>query len=109
MNKTASPFFTLLIATMSLIAVVTLWRYNFILTAALLILAVLMLSINKSKQEIKTFIFCAFLGASAEAFAITFNVWNYKNPNFIGIPLWLVLLWGIAAIFIIRLHSFFKN
>ena len=68
-----------------------------------------MLSMNKSKQEIKTFVFCAFFGAMAEAFAIIFGAWTYGNPNFIGIPIWLIILWGIASVFMVRVYLRFKN
>ncbi len=109
MDQRINQIFTGLIAISSLISVALLWKYNFILTIALIILAILMLLMNKSKQEIKTFIFCAFFGAMAEAFAITFGTWTYGNTSFIGIPIWLIVLWGIASVFMVRVYLFFKN
>ena len=109
MKERVNQIFTSLIATLSLVSVALLWRHNFILTIVLVILAALLLLTNKSKQEIKTFVFCAFFGAMAEAFAIFFGVWTYGNPDFIGIPLWLMVLWGIASVFIVRVYSFFKD
>ena len=109
MKKKVNQIFTGLIAISSLVSVALLWEYNFILTIVLIILATLMLLMNKSKQEIKTFVFCAFFGAMAEAFAIIFGAWTYGNPNFIGIPIWLIVLWGIASIFMVRVYLFFKN
>lgn len=109
MNQRINKIFTGLIAISSLVSVALLWRYNFILTIVLIILATLMLLMNKSKQEIKTFIFCAFSGALAEAFAIIFGAWTYGNPSFIGIPIWLIVLWGIASVFMSRVYVFFKN
>ncbi|MBU0646896.1 hypothetical protein KKC67_02785 [Patescibacteria group bacterium] len=87
MNRRINQIFTGLIAISTLVSVALLWKFNFILTVVLVVLAILMLLMNKSKQEIKTFIICAFFGAMAEAFAISFCVWTYGNPSFIGIPI----------------------
>jgi uncharacterized membrane protein YoaT (DUF817 family) len=109
MNKKINQIFTGLIAITSLISVALLWRYNTLLTITLIILAATMLLMNRSKQELKTFIFCAFFGAIAEVFAIIFGAWTYGNPSFISIPIWLTILWGIASIFVVRVYLFFKN
>lgn len=109
MNRVSKQIFTGIIAILSLVSVALLWKYNLILTIVLVVLATIMLLMNKSKQEMKTFALCAFSGAMAEAFAIIFGTWTYGNPNFIGIPIWLIVLWGIASIFIVRVHLFFKN
>jgi len=109
MKRITNQIFTGIVAIASLVSVALLWKQNFILLIVLTILAALMLLMNKSKKEFKTFIFCAFFGAIAEAFAIIFGAWTYGNPNIIGIPIWLVILWGIASIFIVRVYLFFKN
>lgn len=109
MNKTINKILTGLIAMSSLLSVAFLWKDNLILTIVLIVLAILMLLMNRSKQELKTFIFCAFFGAMAEAFAIIFGTWTYGNPSLIGIPIWLIVLWGIASIFMVRIYLFFKD
>ncbi|MBU0897511.1 hypothetical protein KJ806_00065, partial [Patescibacteria group bacterium] len=62
MNRRINQIFTGLIAISTLVSVALLWKFNFILTVVLVVLAILMLLMNKSKQEIKTFIICAFFG-----------------------------------------------
>jgi len=109
MKQITNQILTGLIAIASLVSVAFLWKQNIILLIVLLLLATLMLVMNKSKKEIKTFIFCAFFGAIAEAFAIIFGAWTYGNPNIIGVPIWLFVLWGIASIFMVRVYLFFKN
>ena len=109
MNKKINQIFTNLIAIASLLSVALLWKHSFILTIVLVTLATLMLLMNKSKQELKIFIFSALFGIFAEAFAISFGAWTYGNPDIIGIPIWLTILWGIASIFIVRFYLFFKN
>jgi len=39
-----------------------------------------------------------------ESFFINFldNTWEYKKPDIIGIPYWLVPLWGIAILLIVQ-------
>lgn len=98
-----------MIAIASLLCVALLWNHNLILFIALMILAAVMLLMNKSKQELKTFIFCAFFGAIAESIAIFSGAWSYSNPNLFDIPLWLIILWGIASIFIVRVYLFFTD
>ncbi len=72
-------------------------------------LAVLLLFVNRAKRELKIFLFCGFSGALAEAFAVFFGPWSYANPDFIGVPFWLFILWGIASVFIVRVYLFFKD
>ncbi|MBN1923983.1 MAG: DUF2878 family protein [Nanoarchaeota archaeon] len=98
-----------LIAIVSLISVSLLWKNNVLLFFVLFSIAVFMLYSSKSKQEIKTFIFCGLLGAAAESVAIHFGAWNYSNPDSYYIPAWLILLWGIASVFIARTYNNFKK
>ena len=67
-----------------------------------------MLSINKSKVELTVFIRCGFLGAIAEGIAVYSGAWEYFNDSFLGIPIWLPVLWAIASIFILRVADFTK-
>lgn len=68
-----------------------------------------MLSVNKSKIELIIFIRCGFLGAIAEGIAVYYGVWEYSNDSFFGIPIWLPILWAIAAVFILRMAGFAKS
>lgn len=69
------------------------------------IVALLMLLIEKSKSSVYLFVIVAILGSLAEAIFIYFGVWHYAHPNFIGIPMWLPLLWGNAGLAINRLSK----
>ena len=109
MKKRTNNILTLLIAIASLVSVALLWKHNWILFLILVVLAAFMLLMNKSKQEIKTFIFCGFFGAIAENMSIILGGWSYGNPNLHNIPIWLIVLWGIASIFMVRAYSFFKK
>jgi hypothetical protein len=46
------------------------------------------------------FYFTAFvIGSVAESIAIYFGAWKYSKPFYL-IPIWLPLLWGIAALIV---------
>jgi hypothetical protein len=98
-----------LLGTSSLLFVILLWNYNILLTVVLLLVGIIMLKLINSKDQVITFIFCGFFGATAETLAIYFGVWNYSNSSFFGIPIWLAPLWGIAAIFMSNLNKQIKE
>jgi|TARA_B110000037_G_scaffold34305_1_gene41603 hypothetical protein len=35
--------------------------------------------------------------------------WDYRKPNFLTIPFWLMPLWGIAIILIMEIDAIFKT
>jgi uncharacterized membrane protein YoaT (DUF817 family) len=109
MKHIFSQVLTGLIALASLLSVAFLWKHNLILLIVLILLATLMLLMNKSKRELKTFIFCAISGAIAEGFAVFLGAWTYANPNLLNIPIWLIVLWGIASVFVVRVYFFFGD
>lgn len=106
MSKNINFIATSIFAIASLLSVAFIWKNNFILFVTLSIIAVLMLSIERSRQEVKVFIYCAVLGAISECIAVSFGAWTYENPNLVNIPIWLPLLWGIASTYIIRVYKF---
>jgi len=68
-----------------------------------------MIIILKKIHYIIIFIFCGIAGAIAEIIGIYFGAWSYSKPFFYGIPIWLPFLWGIAALFLIKLSESIKN
>lgn len=109
MSEKNNYTFANILAAISLMSVALLWRQNIILFAALLVVAALLFLVERSNSEVKTFLFCAICGMAAEYIAISFGAWNYQNPNFFNIPIWLPLLWGIASVFIIRVYRNFSK
>ena len=76
-------------------------------TAAVLLLvtAIVMLLIKRSKKELILYTVIMISGPIAESIAIYFGAWTYAQPVFIGVPLWLPFVWGNAALYIIRLRD----
>jgi CDP-diglyceride synthetase len=93
---------------LSILFVVFLWQYNWILFVVLAILSIANLLLTKSLQELKTFIFGSLLGPIFETFAILSGTRAYSNPNVFVIPCWLFLLWGLATLVLVRGYEFFK-
>lgn len=111
MKEKSYQYSTVWIAIGSLFSVIILWKYTIILFVVLLIFALLLLMMKKSQYELKTFLFCWFFGAICEGIVIYFsNAWQYSQPDILGILPWrLILLWGIAGVFMGRVYTFLKE
>lgn len=46
------------------------------------------------------FLITGIAGSVAEITAIQMGAWQYTDPAFMGIPLWLPLVWGSAGMYI---------
>lgn len=105
MNQRVTYSITCLLAMASLTAVSQCWQ-NYRLTAGLLIaIATVLLLLRRCRRELILFAICAISGACAEVIAIRSGAWTYHHSQVLGIPLWLPILWGIAALFIVRTHE----
>ena len=93
--------FVSLIAIFSISFVSLLWRDIVLLTSSLLILAIFSLRYFHKKNDVIIFFIGAVIGTGTELVCIYFGAWKYMNPTYL-IPLWLPVLWGLAAIVIRR-------
>lgn len=89
-----------LIAVSSLIFVALLWENQLAVLASLSIIAVLLLFLRAKKRDLVFFVFTGFSGAAAEAIGVYFGAWTYTNSMFLGLPVWLPILWGVAGLYI---------
>jgi len=76
------------------------WSRPALLTALLLTVATVMLFARRSLNDVLLFVSCGGLGALAEACAVRSGAYVYTLPIALGIPLWLPVIWGIAALFV---------
>ncbi len=55
-------------------------------------------------QSIIIYLVLSVICVLTESFFVNFldNTWEYKKPDVIGIPYWLVPLWGIAILLIVQ-------
>lgn len=108
MSKRRLFFITCLLAVSSLFSVARLWQHGGWLLGVLLAIAAAMLLLRRSWHEFRTFAFCSLAGAAAEMVAIHGGAWTYGAPDGMGIPIWLPVLWGIAGVFVVRVHEIIK-
>ncbi|MBI4014729.1 MAG: DUF2878 family protein [Candidatus Aenigmarchaeota archaeon] len=95
--------FDLFLFTLGIAALVSFYMDNAILTALLLINWAAILSVWRRKGDAYFLLIGAAMGAAAEITAIHYGAWQYANPSFFGIPLWLPIAWGIIAVLIRRI------
>lgn len=94
-----------LVAVLSLLAVVSLYAHEVLLLFTLLALGSSLLLVKRSLVELFLFVICGLAGALAEMIAIFHGTWYYNTQHLYGIPFWLPVLWGLAAIFIKRVYE----
>ncbi|MBM3229345.1 hypothetical protein FJZ26_02845 [Candidatus Parvarchaeota archaeon] len=102
---TAKFAYSCALAVLSLLVVALGWKDQYLVFALLLAIGAGFIYVGKSRNETILFALYGLWGASAEAIAIWLGGWNYSNPLFFGIPLWLPILWGIAACFVLRVKE----
>ena len=93
---------TSLIALLTLFSVTFLWQYPLILNLLCLVYSGVTLYLFKSRSGFFYFLLFGLLGAGSEVLVVQFGAWKYANPDFLGIPFWLILIWGIAGIYIVK-------
>ncbi len=55
------------------------------------------------KADVYCFIVGMIAGPITEIFTTGAGAWVYTNPSFLGIPLWLIPLWGLSILVVRRL------
>lgn len=98
-----------ILAVICLLIVSLFYENIMLLTMLLAVLSFLMLLILRDKYLVVTYFACSIMGAMAEIIAIYSGAWEYNLSSFLGIPLWLPLLWGIAALFMINLNETIRH
>lgn len=84
------------------IGVVFYWPNKELLFIVLLLYSGLLLLQKKSSAELRLYLTVGIIAPFVEMIAIWGGAWMYATPQFLGVPLWLFPLWGIAAIFMYR-------
>ncbi|MFZ2555250.1 MAG: hypothetical protein WAZ27_00215 [Minisyncoccia bacterium] len=95
--------FEILVASLCILATAGLWQMPWLLSIALLGLAVFFIVRSPHAHPIKIFIGAGIGGAVSEIIAISAGAWTYALPQVFTIPLWLPILWGNAALFIVAI------
>ncbi len=93
-----NPWIWIIWALVDGLAVAGAWIYPVKLTGFLLIqAAVIIFGLRRKKDEV-WFVAGAILGPMAEAAAVAGGAWKYATPFVLDLPIWLPVLWGLAAL-----------
>jgi hypothetical protein len=89
-------------------SVYILHKQNVILFVSLVCLLILGLAISRFRY-IKTTLGVMFLGPFTELICIRSGAWSYETHSILGVPIWLVPLWGIASLCFLSVGEFFNE
>lgn len=83
--------------------------YRADVVSAALILAVCLVALKfwHKREDVSFLLMGAVLGPSLEMICVHFNAWQYTQPTFLGIPLWLPFGWGLVALLVRRITETF--
>jgi hypothetical protein len=90
------------------ISIILFYNYNILLVGLLIICWLIGLKFWHKKQDFLFYIIGATVGSITEIICINLGgVWQYVNPTFLGIPIWLPFGWGVATMLIKRISETF--
>ena len=87
---------------LSITLISILYTDNILLTFLLVMILLIGIKGWYKRHDIYFLIAGAIIGPVGEAICIYFGAWGYTNPTFLGIPMWLPLVWGSAVTVIKR-------
>ena len=90
-----------IVVTLTLMAL--LWGNNLLLACIAVAYAAFLLRIWHDAEDLMCFFFVLIVGTASEVVSVNFGVYTYNNPTFLGIPVWLPLAWGTAALCLRRI------
>lgn len=96
-------FFFGVIATVSFF-----WKNNLLLLMILLGELLLAFTLWHQKHDFMYCIVAGILGPIGEVISVQFGVGSYSNPTFLGIPIWLPVLWGLATVMLKNSKTLFE-
>ena len=100
-------FFECIVFCVSVATIIIFFNKNVLLSLLLIILWVIGIKFWHKKQDIYFYVIGAIIGPTAEIVSVYFGVWQYTNPSFLGIPLWLPFAWGFAVVLTKRIAETF--
>jgi len=101
--------FNLVFAILTLILTILFYRSVWLAVGLLVIVMVFGMLKWRSPLVIFVFIFGALFGTFSEIVAIRYGVWTYATSNVAGVPFWLFVVWGNAAMFFYQMAVEFER
>ena len=97
--------YELIIYVLAVLIVSLFWENNFSTFVLLAALFILIFSLSYSSRDLLVFLIAGIAGPLGEIVCLFLGIWNYSNPSFLGMPLWLPLLWGISGVMLLRISE----
>jgi len=97
----------LLIYAAGMASVFLFFRNNIVTTVLVIATGLVALKFWHKKHDLYFYVAGAVVGSVGEIIYISFGVWQYANPTFLGIPMWLPFGWGSAVMIIKRIAETF--
>ena len=82
---------------------------RFLLTLTSYLLSCELYKIDWYKRIIYIFLACVCVLTESIFINLFDNTWEYKIDDFIGIPFWLIPLWGMAILLVININRDIEN
>lgn len=81
------------------------WHEDVLLVTSLLAMSALLVLwiYDFEKKYLQIFVFIGLGGFIAEAIVVVGGAWTYHTQHFLGLPIWLPIIWGTSAVSIARL------
>ena len=102
-------FYEILLFLITVFIIALSWKNNVLTLVLLLVLWSIPIFFWPKKGDLAYFFMAFILGPIGEIVAIKFGAWQYSNPDFLGIPIWLPFLWGCSAVLFNRLKNIFSQ
>jgi hypothetical protein len=96
---------SLLVYPIGIVCLATLYRQPLVLAGALALLAAVTLLVSRRRGDLAVLVGGVLLGPVAEIVAVRHGAWAYATPDFLGVPLWLPVAWGLATLVIKRISE----
>jgi hypothetical protein len=74
------------------------WQHEILVTIGLLVVLSVFMLEREHRKHVPIFMYAALFGPISEAICIASGAWSYTNAQFLIIPLWLPLVWGMAGV-----------
>lgn len=85
------------------------YHNNILLLTLILIGCAISFWLWHEKEDIYCFIVAMIAGPVTEIISIHSGAWAYSIPSFLGIPIWLIPLYGIAVLLVRRIAYSIMN
>jgi hypothetical protein len=100
-------FFEIILFCSAVLAIILLFQADFALTSLLIGVSIIGARFWYKKHDAHFYVIGAVLGSVTAIVCVSFGVWGYANPTFLGIPLWLPVAWGLSVMLIKRIAETF--